>query len=305
MRILIIGASGFIGRYLSRRLGATPGHEVFCTFRSRPPGEGRNHWFQVELTDPVRVEKLFGAIQPEMVVHLAALADVGTAEREPERAQAINVAATAEIVRHCDWYGARLFFVSTEYVFDGSRGPYREDEPPHPTTQYGRTKLAAELEVARLGSRASVLRTSIVYGWPEPGQRNFVPWLIGRLRGGQTYAGGADVMRSPIYVEQLVEGIVELVEGAHTGALHSGAYYSGVHHVAGSDWVSMYDFARAVADAFSLNRDFVVPNAEPTPNPDRLGLDSARTLDRLGLDPFGLAEGLAAMRESPNSLLTG
>lgn len=272
-----------------------PDHEVFCTFRSRPPGDDRNHWYQAELTDPVRVEKLFGAIHPEMVVHLAALADIGTAEREPEQARAVNVNATEEIVRQCDWYGARLLFVSTEYVFDGQRGLYREGDPPHPTTQYGRTKLAAELEVARLGSRASVLRTSIVYGWPEPGQRNFVPWLIDRLRGGQTYAGGAQVMRSPIYVEQLVEGIVRLTEGAHYG----------IHHVAGSDWVSMYDFARAVADAFSLDQNLVAPNDEATTNPDRLGLDSTQTLHRLGLAPLGLAEGLAAMRDSPNNPFAG
>ncbi|MYC29538.1 MAG: SDR family oxidoreductase [Chloroflexi bacterium] len=295
MRILIIGASGFIGRYLSRRLGAMPGHEVFCTFRSRPPGDDRNHWYQVELTDPVRVEKLFGAIHPEMVVHLAALADVGTAEREPERARAVNVAATAEIVRQCDWYGARLLFVSTEYVFDGRRGLYREDDPPHPTTQYGRTKLAAELEVARLGSRASVLRTSIVYGWPEPGSRNFVPWLIDRLQGGETYAGAAQVMRSPIYVEQLVEGIVGLVMRDH----------SGVNHVAGGDWVSMYEFARAIAAAFGLDQNLVVPKDDQTANPDRLGLDSTRTLKKVGLERLELADGLAAMRESPNNPFAG
>ena len=272
-----------------------PGHEVFCTFRSRPPGDDRNHWYQAELTDPVRVEKLFGAIHPEMVVHLAALADVGTAEREPEQARAVNVVATEEIVRQCDWYGARLLFVSTEYVFDGQRGFYREDDAPNPTTQYGRTKLAAEVEVAKLGSRASVLRTSIVYGWPEPGRRNFVPWLVDRLQRGETYAGGAQVMRSPFYVEHLVEGIVRLVGEDHPG----------IHHLAGGDWVSMYDFARAAAETFCLDQNLVFPNDEPTVNPDRLGLDSSRTMNRLGLDSFGLADGLAAMRASPNNPFAG
>ena len=293
MRVLLIGASGFIGRYLVKRLSATPEREVFCTFHARPPGDDANHWYQLKLTDPVRLEKLFGFIQPDVVVHLAAMADVGTAEREPAMATAVNVAATSEIARLCESQSARLVFVSTEYVFDGQRGFYREDDSPNPTTHYGRTKWEAEQEVAWLASLWSVLRTSIVYGWPEPGRRNFVPSLIERLQGGQPYSGSTEAMRTPVYVEHLVDGIAKLVEDSHPG----------IHHVAGRDWVSMYDFALAVADGFGLDRELVVPANTPqgtqlafTPNPDRLGLDCTRTMSVLGIPHFGLADGIAAMR---------
>ena len=288
MQILVIGGSGFIGRYLARRLGGVAGHEVFCTFRSRPPGDDANHWYQLELTDPVALEKLFGLIRPEVVVHLAALADVGTAEREPERAAAVNSVATAAIARHCEAFGARLVFVSTEYVFDGQRGFYREGEPPNPTTQYGRTKRDGERTVASLSSYWSILRTSIVYGWPAPGGRNFVPWLIDRLHRGEAYVGSTQVMRTPVYMEHLVDGIVRLVED----------FYPGVHHMAGRDWVSMYDFASAVAREFGLDESLVTASDELPGSPDRLGLDSAATMERLGLAHPGLAEGLAAMRAS-------
>lgn len=294
MRILLIGASGFIGRYLVRRLGATPGHEVFCTFCSRLPGDDANHWYQVELTDPVRLEKLFGLIQPDVVVHLAAMADVGTAEREPAKATAVNVAATSAIARLCESHSARLLFISTEYVFDGGQGFYSEGDRPNPTTHYGRTKLEAEQEVAELASRWSVLRTSIVYGWPEPGRRNFVPWLIERLQSGQPYTGSAEAVRSPIYVEHLIDGIAKLVE----------EYHPGIHHVAGRDWVSMYDFAVAVAAGFDLNLDLVIAADSPPrdtqhgqpASPDHLGLSCARTMHLLDLTHFGLTEGIAAMR---------
>ena len=178
-----------------------------------------------------------------MVVHLAAMADVGACERNPEQATAVNARATASIAQLCGVHGARLIFVSTEYVFDGERGYYREDEPPNPITHYGRTKQQAEESVAGLASRWSVVRTSIVYGWRSDGGRNFAPGLIDHLASGQTYEASTGVMRTPVYVEHLVDGIGALTETDRTG----------IYHIAGSDWVSMYDFAMTVARAFSLD----------------------------------------------------
>ncbi len=286
MRVLVIGASGFIGRYLARRLGLLPGMETFCSYRTRPPGDDRNHWYQVELTDPVALDKVFGMIRPDRVVHLAAMADVGTCEREQETATAVNVGATSEIVKLCLSGGARLLYVSTEYVFDGSQGFYREDDVANPTTHYGRTKREAEQVVATLDAYGASLRTSIVYGWPAPGRRNFVTALADRLRRGEAYHGGTGVMRSPVYVEHLVDGVARLVEEFHPG----------IHHLAGSDWVSMYDFARAVAREFGLDQGLVMPAEGDPDSLDRLGLDCEQTMRRLGLESHSLAEGLVAMR---------
>ena len=303
MRVLIIGASGFIGQHLVRRLNETPGHEVVGTFWSRAPRDDGNSWRRVELTDPTGLEQVFQLARPDVVVHLAAIADIRTAERDPERATAVNVSATSSVARLSSLHGAKLVFVSTEYVFGGERGYYPKDATPGPTTHYGQTKWEAEQEVAKLSSPWNILRTSIVYGWPEPGQRNFAPWLIERLRSGQSYDGPTNVYRTPIYVEHLTDGIAKLVEGN----------YLGIHHVAGADWVSMYDFACAVAEAFQLDRGLIVPTraaagvlagsgareqgAAPL-NQDLLGLDCVRTMRLLGLEQPSLIEGLAAMRAS-------
>ena len=295
MRTLVIGGSGFIGRYLVRRLVDTQAHEVSATCNSRPPGDAASSWHRAELADTTSLEALFRAARPETVLHLAAMADVGACEREPERATAINATATAEIARLCAEHGSRLVFVSTEYVFDGRGGPYREDADPAPTTQYGKTKVMAEQAVREQAPGGSIVRTSIVYGWPAPGRRNFATWLVERLQGGQTYVAPPGVMRSPVYVEHLVDGMTALAERESPG----------IHHVAGRDWVSMHDFALAIADGFGLDRGLVVPGGRERPDDgsapdsrDILGLDSTATMRRLGLDHPGLAEGIAAMRRA-------
>ena len=276
-----------------RRLGESPDHVVAGTYRSRPPADDGNVWHQVELTDTDALERLFQQVQPQLVIHLAAMADVGMAERDPQLATAVNVAATSAIAMLCEQHRSALIFMSSEYVYDGAGGPYREDRTPRPNTHYGRTKWEAEQEVAWETENWSIVRTSIVYGWPEPGQRNFAPWLIENLRNGRPYLAPADVMRTPVYVEHLVDGIARMV----------GLDCPGILHIAGRDWVSMYDFATAIADAFDLDANLVQPadadtqaRAGASTRPDRLGLDCRETMRRLNLEHPGLAEGIAALK---------
>ena len=299
MRILLVGASGFIGSHLADRLSRFPVADVHCTFRSNPRRADADNWRRLDLGDPGRLDDIFSLINPDVVVHLAAIADVGRAEREPEAAAAVNVGGAASVAERCVKFGARMIYVSTEYVFSGTRGYYNEADQPNPVTQYGRTKLDAELAVARICNDWCLVRTSIVYGWPAPGKRNFAPWLIETLRRDEPYHAPTDVFRTPVYVAHLAEGIGELVMGNHQG----------IYHLAGRDWVSMYDFASAIAGEFRLNTDLVIP-AGPVPfdprragrrsgraagRPDLLGLDCSRSVSALGLQYRGLAEGIAAL----------
>ena len=284
-RVLVIGGSGFIGRHLVRRLSETAAHSVAGTFLSQPPPEDGNSWHRLDLSKPAQLDRLFRSVRPDVVVHLAALADVNTAEREPDLATAVNVAGTENVARLCRQSGSKLVFMSTEYVFDGANGPYREDDAPSPSTHYGRTKWEAERRVAELAGDWSIIRTSIVYGWPHPGKGNFVPWLIDHLGRGQLYYAPTDVYRTPVYVEHLVDGITALVDRK----------FPGIRHIAGRDWVTMMGFAREVAATFGLDRNLVVAKLEPAVRPEQLGLDCEATTTALGIACPGLTDGLAAL----------
>ena len=300
MRILIIGASGFIGHYLLRRLRYNSDHEVTNTYNSRAPQDIDQSWYRLEITDHQRLNQVFLQARPDVVVLLAAIADVGTAERDPARATEVNVDGAAQVARLCTQYHARLVFLSSEYVFSGDRGNYQEDDAPKPNSHYGRTKWQAELAVAREASQWSIVRTSVVYGWPLIGRQNLAAMIINRLKNNETYNGDTNTYRTPIYVEHLTEGIMRLVAD----------YHPGICHLAGADWMNMYQFAGVVAEVFELDSSLVTPVqalADVPPKTDSLeeleqdfkldmlGLDCTQTSHRTGISAFSVVAGLQEM----------
>ena len=306
MRVLIIGASGFIGHHLRRRLTQNADFEVTGTYNDRAPEDIDNSWYSLEITDYRRLDQIFQRVMPEVVVLLAAMADVKTAETNPERATDVNVNGSRNVSRLCTEYNARLVFLSSEYVFKGDLGNYKEDEDPSPNTQYGRTKWQAEMAIAEEACNWSIIRTSVVFGWPITGRRNIATVIIDRLKDGKTFEGDAGTYRSPIYVDHLTEGITQLVND----------YHPGTFHIAGTDWMNMYQFGLAVAEAFDLDNTLVTrvpasPNLPSknaaseeivqVPRPDILGLDCNRTTQMLGLPTFSVVSGLKDMLVSLGS----
>jgi dTDP-4-dehydrorhamnose reductase len=291
-RVLIIGASGFIGQYLVSRLLDRSGHQVSGTYNSREVLDRSCNWYRADLTAERELDEVFAKVNPEIVVQLAALADVGGCENEYQLATKVNFIGTKNVTKLCDNYGARLVFLSTEYVFDGVRGNYREDETPAPTTHYGRTKWEAEQAVSRCHRPWNIIRTSLVYGWPPWADRaNLVTRVIDNLNAGRPAYGHSDQYRSPVYVEDLVQGIVKVMESD----------YSGVSHLAGPDWTDMGRFVKAVAECFQLDGELVVLRestaAGPSgPKPSLLGLDSTPAATRLGFQPRDLISGLNDMQ---------
>jgi dTDP-4-dehydrorhamnose reductase len=205
MRILVTGAEGILGRAIREWLG--PRHTLYLWGRD-----------EADVRDPDRVAEAARGIEFDAVIHAAAMTDVDRCESEFDLALAVNRDGTRNVARLAGERGAVLIYLSTDYVFDGSKPePYREDDPPSPVNAYGRSKLAGE-EAAREGAaRCLIVRTSWVYG---AGGRNFVDTMAERLGRGEIPEVVTDQRGSPTYARDLARGIERLLCTKASGVVH-------------------------------------------------------------------------------------
>lgn len=203
MRILLTGAHGQLGSELCKFLGYEtlvpkdlPGFDL----------AGRN------------IEEEVLAASPDLIIHAGAYTDVDGAEREPDRAMAVNAKGTEQIVKAAVRLGARMVYISTDYVFDGNQKvPYREDDRPHPINQYGLTKWKGEQVVLASRVRALVIRTAWLYGSVG---RNFVKSIMCAARTESVLRVVNDQCGCPTYVEDLTSALMALVRQDVTGIIH-------------------------------------------------------------------------------------
>jgi dTDP-4-dehydrorhamnose reductase len=249
-RVLVLGSGGFLGSNVARSCADDASAEVVLHVRDRrtqhPAGTART--VHADLTRPHELEKLLAEVQPEFVVNCAALADVDACERDPVLADALNHQLPARLAAWTAASGALLAHVSTDAVFDGRGGPYREHDDPSPINEYGRSKLAGERAVAVSDARALIARTNIV-GWSPTGTRSLLEYFHGRLSRGERAPGFVDIHFRPLPVQWFWPACARL--------LAAGA--SGLVHVTGPELLSKYDFGRRIAVAFDLDPDLVEP----------------------------------------------
>jgi len=285
MRALVIGASGQVGGALVNALTAR-GHAVTGTYATLPV-DGAS---PLDLRDHQAVERFIHNVAPDWIFCPGGLTHVDWCEDHPEEAYRINVAGPLVAARAGAALGAGFVFYSSEYVFDGVRGPYGEEDPPHPLSVYGKTKLQAEQAVLAEIPRGLVIRTAVVYG-PERQQKNFVYQLLRRCRAGEAMLVPMDQLSSPTYNQDLAAASVELAE---RGAV-------GLFHVAGAEVLARSTFARLTCQVFGVDASHVKPVTtasldQRAARPVRGGLRIDKALSRLetGLRPA--AAGLRAMR---------
>ncbi|MGH9278606.1 MAG: dTDP-4-dehydrorhamnose reductase, partial [Acidimicrobiales bacterium] len=225
----------------------------------------------LDVTDRDRVQQVIGAAAPDAVVHAAAWTDVDGCEREPDRAFAANALGTRHVVEAARRCGARVCYISTDYVFDGaSEQPYHEWYAPNPLSVYGRSKLGGETELATVGVAGdTVVRTSWVCGRHG---RNFVKTVLARVGAGEPMRVVDDQHGCPTFADDLAAMIRRLVV----------ARVSGVFHVTNQGPTTWYRFARDIAEVAGLDARLVTPITtaqmdppRPAPRPRNSVLDNA------------------------------
>jgi len=291
MRVLITGANGLLGSKLSE-IYSRRGHVVYAGFTSVPPAIGKP--VQMDVTDKVTVREGFENCSPDIVYHCAAVTNVDACEADPNLANEVNVEWTRYIVHEAKRVGCQVIYISTDYVFDGQQGCYREEDAPNPINVYGKTKLEAERVVLASGRPSVIARTSVIFGAsPSSGKQNFALWVMDSLRRGERVQALTDMYACPTYNQNLAEMLIETAERG----------FAGICHLCGATRVSRYDFAVAIAETFGLDRSMVQPavSADIGPKmkakrPPDSSLDNSKSLRMLRTRPMELKDALAAMK---------
>jgi dTDP-4-dehydrorhamnose reductase len=213
----------------------------------------------LELRDPESVTRVMDKVQPEIILHTAALNNIGTGEEMYET----NAKGSGYLAREAAKHNSRLIHLSSDVIFDGTRGKYTEDDPPNPITPYAVSKAEAEKNVSASGANAVVVRTSLIYGFRplDPRTRAVVRGEMPRLF--------TDEIRCPVWVDNLSEALIELAEND----------YRGILNVAGTQALSRYDFGIKLVTAMNADPTHLIPTASgegPSVRPLNCTLDVSR-----------------------------
>jgi len=267
-RLLIIGASGFVGQHLTRK--AVRCFDVYEADLAEPPGESG---LTIDITSSGSVDAGFRQSAPDTVILLAGISDIDQCEARPDLAEAVNVGGTAHVAEACARTGATLLFISSAAVFDGTKHGYRESDSPTPVSTYGRTKANAEESIAATLPAAVILRLALVIGFAEgSGTNAMLNKLAAKLRAGETVSLPDFEYRNPIDAGTLSDFILELL-------CHGGA--AGIFHLGASECVSRFELGVRLAERMGFPGHLVQPQTRPLPGRAPRGLDHFLLTDKL------------------------
>ncbi|MEY4775755.1 MAG: hypothetical protein RL759_268, partial [Verrucomicrobiota bacterium] len=245
MRIIVTGANGFAGREVVIA-ALRRGHDVLAVGGSKAvvvPDLRRS--ITMDLCDIAAVQTLMLEEFPQAVINCAALATIDGCDREPAKAEALNVDLPRRLAQLSFHVGAKCIHLSTDMVFDGETGRYANTATPSPLHLYGRTKAAGEVEVLKYGrEHAAVIRTTLLNGNSGTGDRGLHERLFKDWAAGKQTPLFTDEIRQPVSLSNLADAAVELCERPNL---------SGVYHWAGLEPLSRYDMGVKVAEHFGLD----------------------------------------------------
>ena len=293
MRILITGSNGLLGQKVVD----------LCLLKGLPflatsSGENRyskcpeTQYQTLDITDEANIKAVFDQYLPTHIIHTAAMTNVDACEAQPEACDLVNRQAVYMLARASQAIGAHFQLLSTDFVFDGEAGPYKETDQPNPLSVYARSKYEAEhLLEDVIGLNYSIVRTIIVYGQGEQLSRsNLILWAKEALQEGKPLNIVDDQFRAPTWADDLAWACVRICELDQTG----------IFHISGPETISIYDIVLRVAAYYQLPTDQITRLKSNTLNqaakrPPRTGfiLDKASSI--LGYEPHTLEETLALL----------
>ena len=304
MKLLVIGGSGLLGYKVAKM--ASNEHETFLTYNYRSIQVEGCTALKLDKCDRKAVFELLEKIKPDVVIDTAALHNVDYCETHPEEAWKVNVEGTRNVAEACKKIGAKIIFISTDYVFDGTKGYYTEEDTPNPLSYYAKTKLEAEKTIQSLDVNYIIARPSVIYGWnpsevsglkSSSGKSvNFVVWALQKLEKGEEIKAVTDQYSSPTLADNLAEALLVMASSEKQG----------IYHTAGKDCVNRYEFTLKIAEVFGLDKSLIKPVTseifkQVAKRPKKCCLDVSKAEKDFGIRFLTVEEGLKLMKNQKES----
>jgi dTDP-4-dehydrorhamnose reductase len=286
-KILVTGANGFIGSYLIHHLHRL-GFHVIASGRGITSHTGGAIIYEVlDFTKEEQVKSVFKQHEPAIVIHAGAMSKPDDCHLNKSQAYLINVEGTKLLLKYAVLYNSKFIFLSTDFVFDGRSGNYKEDDERAAVNYYGETKIISEDLVMNYEGPWSIVRTVLVYGIPILARQNLLTMVADHLLQGKSLKIFGDQVRTPTFVEDLVAAIIEIIKKNKQG----------IFHVSGKDVRTPYQMAMETAAFLELDQSLITEVEEsdfdqPARRPLKTGFDISKAIRELDYEPTSFDEGL-------------
>ncbi len=286
-RVLVTGSNGLLGQSLLKTFSKN--YEVFGASKGSAEHGSRSDvaYHEVDLTHRGQTNSLIEEIKPDVIINAGAFTAVDACEAERELCWNSNVKAVENIIEGSARLNPILVQISTDYVFDGTNGPYKESDVPNPRGVYARSKYAAENIIKSGSLEYMIVRTQVLYGVDNRGRHNFVSWVIDQLTRGKEIRVVGDQIGNPTITDDVSEGIARLLKGNDYG----------IFHISGSEIVSRYQFALKIAEIFELDNSLIKKISteelqQHAPRPMNSSFILDKLVNRTGWEPHDVKSGL-------------
>ncbi len=262
-----------------------------CSIEDEPVFDGAEYQ-QIDMTKREKVKDLVYDFYPDVIINAAAYTNVDLSETEREQAWKTNVKGVEYIAEVSRVIDAHIIHISTDYIFNGQKGPYSEKDKPSPLGYYARTKLASENVLRISGTFYTILRTNVLYGIAHNSRPDFVRWVVNSVRSGKHIRIVTDQINNPTFIDDLIQAISKVIEYKKYG----------VYNIGGKEFLSRYDFTMKIADFFQLDKSLITPITtdelkQAAPRPLKSGLLILKAQTELGYKPHSIDESLAKMKK--------
>jgi len=293
--ILVTGSNGLLGQKIIYALRNREG--IICISTSK--GANRMKaldgyvYESMDISNKEEVQRVIEKYKPDAVINTAALTNVDACEIRKDEARLLNVESVRHLVEACKRHSSHLVHLSTDFVFDGEKGPYIETDIPNPLSYYAETKYQAEKLIQESEVSNTIIRTIIIYGVVDDNSRsNVVLWALNSLRDKKEITVINDQYRSPTLAEDLADACIN-------AAINK---VRGIFHVSGRELMCILDIVKITADFFELDSSYIksVSSAElnqPAKRPPVTGFIIEKAQRELGFKPHSFLDGLDVVKK--------